>query len=264
MAHLAKRAKIHNNSQNNQPPVSKDNSSPQIGWSRKTETEAKPKNEIHMIRSVNMNAEKSRVLAPSITFSKDDPIPEHFTGDNPFITADVGTTYIHIIYVDGGSFTVNHVRTLLRTADTRREKGNTTSDGPTYRKTIIDEFVIRRVPSPYNIILGRPRMMKLRAVSSTLHVLLKFETQKGIVVRGERFQLHDCSQVSRKRDHPEEASDTEGVDRIIVNNAFLEQTLDTSNLPKTLKEKLHEFLCQNKDIFAWKPTDMTGILRKIT
>ncbi|GJR92998.1 hypothetical protein Tco_0265172 [Tanacetum coccineum] len=102
MAHLAKGAKIHNNSKSNQPSGSKDNSSLQIGWSRKTDTEAKPKNEIHMIRSVNTNAEKLRVLAPSITFSEDDPILEHYTGDNPLIiTADVRTTHIYKIYVDG-------------------------------------------------------------------------------------------------------------------------------------------------------------------
>nr|GEV65604.1 reverse transcriptase domain-containing protein [Tanacetum cinerariifolium] len=96
-------------------------------------------------------------------------------------------------------------------ADARREKGNTTSDGPLvgfagqiswplglitlpvtvkdYRshvsKTIIAEFMIIRAPSPYNIILGWQGMMKLRAVASTLHALLKFETQGGVaIVRG--------------------------------------------------------------------------------
>ncbi|GJR92999.1 hypothetical protein Tco_0265173 [Tanacetum coccineum] len=108
-------------------------------------------------------------------------------------------------------------------------------------------------------------MMKLEAVATTLHARLKFETQKGVaVVKGERFQPHDCSHVSQKRDHPEEASDTEGVERIIVNNAYPEQTLQiTANLPKMLKEKLRELLCQNINIFAWKPADMTSIPREL-
>ncbi|GKA63846.1 hypothetical protein Tco_0763452 [Tanacetum coccineum] len=63
---VAKGAKVHNNSQNNQSSRSKDNSSTQIGWN--------------------------------------DLIPEQCTGDNPLIiTEDVGTTHIHRIYVDGGS-----------------------------------------------------------------------------------------------------------------------------------------------------------------
>ncbi|GKF95459.1 hypothetical protein Tco_0288194 [Tanacetum coccineum] len=97
-------------------------------------------------------------------------------------------------------------------------------------------------------------MMKLEAIASTLHALLKFGTHRGFtVVREERFQPHIYSQVSQKRYHLEEASDTEGVERIIVNNAYPDETLQiTANLPKMLKEKLCEFLCQHKDIFAWK------------
>ncbi|GKA63847.1 hypothetical protein Tco_0763453 [Tanacetum coccineum] len=104
-------------------------------------------------------------------------------------------------------------------------------------------------------------MMKLGAVASTLHALLKFETQGGIAfVRGERFQTHVCGQVSRKRDHPEEESDTKGIERIIVNDAYPEQPLQiAANLSKMLKEMLHELLCHDKDIFACGPTDMTGI-----
>nr|GEY59721.1 reverse transcriptase domain-containing protein [Tanacetum cinerariifolium] len=49
-------------------------------------------------------------------------------------------------------------------------------------KTITVEFMIIRAPSPYNIILGWQGMMKLRAVASTLHALLEFKTQGGVVV----------------------------------------------------------------------------------
>ncbi|GJV23608.1 hypothetical protein Tco_1376303 [Tanacetum coccineum] len=66
--------------------------------------------------------------------------------------------------------------------------------------------------------------------------------------------------VSHKRDHPEEGSDTEGIEHVTINDAYPEQTLHiAANLPKMLKEKLREFLCHNKDIFAWKPADITGI-----
>ncbi|GKD03574.1 hypothetical protein Tco_1178548 [Tanacetum coccineum] len=116
-------------------------------------------------------AEKSRVSFPSITFSKDDPIPENCSGDDPLIImADVGTTRIHRIYVDRRSST-----------------------------KIID--------------------------------------------------------------HPEETSDTEEVEHIAVNDKHSKKTLAiAANLPKMLKEKLCELLRSNKDIFAWTPADMTGIL----
>ncbi|GJY42246.1 reverse transcriptase domain-containing protein [Tanacetum coccineum] len=59
-----------------------------------------------MVRIICTNPKKSRVSFPRITFSEDDPIPEHCTGDDPLIiTADIGTTQIHMIYVDGGSST---------------------------------------------------------------------------------------------------------------------------------------------------------------
>ncbi|GKB61408.1 hypothetical protein Tco_0917594 [Tanacetum coccineum] len=156
-----------------------------------------------MIQAVETSTKKARVQFPNITFSEDDPIPEHCTGDNPLIiTEDVGTT---------------------------------------------------------------PGMMKLGAVASTLYILLKFETQGGIAfVRGKRFQMHVCGQVSRKRDHPEEERDTEGIEHIIVNDTYPEQPLQiAANLSKMLKEKLHELLCHNKDIFACEPTYMTGIPREL-
>ncbi|GJW23541.1 reverse transcriptase domain-containing protein [Tanacetum coccineum] len=56
-----------------------------------------------MIRVVDAGTKKSRFSFHNITFSKDDPIPEHYTGEDPLIiSADVGTTQIHKIYVDGG------------------------------------------------------------------------------------------------------------------------------------------------------------------
>ncbi|GJU60529.1 hypothetical protein Tco_1238295 [Tanacetum coccineum] len=81
MAHLAKGAKIK--------------------WSRKTNTGSRSKNKIQMIRNADIKAEKSRVSFPSITFSQDNPNPKNYSGDDPLIiTADVGTTHIHKIYMD--------------------------------------------------------------------------------------------------------------------------------------------------------------------
>ncbi|GKC70336.1 hypothetical protein Tco_1116219 [Tanacetum coccineum] len=43
---------------------------------------------------------------PDVQVERHDPIPEHCTGDGLLIiTADIGTTQIHRVYVDGGSST---------------------------------------------------------------------------------------------------------------------------------------------------------------
>ncbi|GKB58041.1 hypothetical protein Tco_0914227 [Tanacetum coccineum] len=53
-------------------------------------------------------------------------------------------------------------------------------------KTIVVKFMVVQAPSPYNAILGRPRLKKLGAIASTLHALIKFPIQSGIAtVRGD-------------------------------------------------------------------------------
>ncbi|PWA95935.1 hypothetical protein CTI12_AA044710 [Artemisia annua] len=42
------------------------------------------------------------------------------------------------------------------------------------------KFAVVRSPSPYNIILGRSGIKKLRAIPSTIHSMMKFPTPRGI------------------------------------------------------------------------------------
>ncbi|GJV21009.1 hypothetical protein Tco_1370029 [Tanacetum coccineum] len=42
------------------------------------------------------------------------------------------------------------------------------------------KFLVVRVPSPYNIILGRPRLKALHAIPSTIYSMIRFPTPKGI------------------------------------------------------------------------------------
>ena len=51
-------------------------------------------------------------------------------------------------------------------------------------KTI--DFLVVHYPSVYNVIIGRPILNRLRAVTSTYHILIKFPTKQGIgEVRGD-------------------------------------------------------------------------------
>ncbi|GKD74935.1 hypothetical protein Tco_1333217 [Tanacetum coccineum] len=52
-------------------------------------------------------------------------------------------------------------------------------DGRLFR-TIVVNFTVVRAPSPYNVIFGRTGLKALRAVSSTIHSMIKFPTPRGI------------------------------------------------------------------------------------
>ncbi|GKD93578.1 reverse transcriptase domain-containing protein [Tanacetum coccineum] len=162
-----------------------------------------------MIRTVGTKAERSRVSFPCITFSEDDLIPENCSGDDPLIiTADVGITHIHRIYVDGGSsaeIMYEHCFEQLTSGEKKAMRPPTAPlvgfarqiswplglitlpitiydyHGHT-SQTIVVDFMIIRAPSPYNIILGRSGLMKLGAIASTLHSLMKFRTKEGIAI----------------------------------------------------------------------------------
>ncbi|GKB01383.1 hypothetical protein Tco_0829427 [Tanacetum coccineum] len=51
--------------------------------------------------------------------------------------------------------------------------------GGLFHKTML-KFTVVRASSPYNIILGHTGIRELRAVSSTVHAMVKFLTSRGI------------------------------------------------------------------------------------
>ncbi|GKE18186.1 hypothetical protein Tco_1425763, partial [Tanacetum coccineum] len=65
-------------------------------------------------------------------------------------------------------------------------------------KKVLMEFAIVKCRSPYNIIIGRTRMRSLRAVGSTIHSMIKFLTNQGIVTMDtSREALWECRQLKR-------------------------------------------------------------------
>ncbi|GJW34757.1 reverse transcriptase domain-containing protein [Tanacetum coccineum] len=248
LAHLAKGAKTHNNNQNTQTSRSKDVRNVQIEWNKKESADAKPKNEIHMIRITGTNPKKTRVSFPRITFFEDDPIPEHCTGDGPLIiTADIGTTQIHRVYVDGGSSTeimYEHCFEQLTAEEKKTIRPSTTQ---------LVGFA-GQVSWPLGLITLPITLHDYRGhISKTV--------MGGIaIIKGEKFHPNVCNHISQKRCQPERAKGTEDAEHVVINDAHSDQTITiAANLPKTLKEKLCELLRSNKDVFAWTPADMTGI-----
>lgn len=133
--------------------------------------------------------------------SEDGPILENYNGDRPLIiTENVGTSYIHRLYIDGGSSAEIMYELCFEQLKSEERKemlpptatlvgffgkiswppGLITFKITIYDnrghliQTIIVDFIIIRAPSQYYIILGRPGLRKLGAIPSTFHSLMKF------------------------------------------------------------------------------------------
>nr|GEV05035.1 reverse transcriptase domain-containing protein [Tanacetum cinerariifolium] len=139
------------------------------------------------------------------------------------IEAQMGGHCVHCIYVDGGSFSeilyehcfskfcpeiknqlipantplvgfsreiiwpLGHISLLVRVGD---EEHSTSA---------WMNFMVVRSPSPYNGIIGRPGIRKIRAIPYTLHGMIKFPMTGGIVtLQSSRIIPLECSMVSEQ------------------------------------------------------------------
>ncbi|GJU18521.1 hypothetical protein Tco_1146487 [Tanacetum coccineum] len=65
-------------------------------------------------------------------------------------------------------------------------------------KTVLMEFVVIKCRSPYNVIIGRTGMKLLEAVGATIHSMIKFPTNQGIVtMETSREALWECKHLGR-------------------------------------------------------------------
>ncbi|KAL5546966.1 hypothetical protein UlMin_006653 [Ulmus minor] len=109
------------------------------------------------------------------------------------------------------------------------------------------DFVLVDCPSPYNAIIGRPTLNKIRAVTSTYHLLVKFPTVGGIgILRGDQTESREIYEAANRSvqlfdDEPEKTCK--------IGSALTGQ----------FKEDLIIFLREHHDVFAWSHEDMPGI-----
>ena len=66
------------------------------------------------------------------------------------------------------------------------------------------DFVVVEIKSAYNLIIGRPLLASLGAISSIRHLTLKFPTPRGVgIVRGDKLAARECYNISiRGRGQP--------------------------------------------------------------
>uniref|UniRef100_A0A2N9HST9 RNA-directed DNA polymerase n=1 Tax=Fagus sylvatica TaxID=28930 RepID=A0A2N9HST9_FAGSY len=139
----------------------------------------------------------------------------------------------------------------------------------TVSKTV--DFLVVNCPSAYNAIIGRPTLNRLRAVTSTYHLLLKFPTEHGIgEVRGDQVAARECYLASLGSGGQNQTMTIEEqkilvkpsgeLDTIELEDGRPERTTKVgADLPPKMKESLVQFLKDNKDVFAWSHEDMPSI-----
>uniref|UniRef100_A0A2N9GGN7 Reverse transcriptase n=1 Tax=Fagus sylvatica TaxID=28930 RepID=A0A2N9GGN7_FAGSY len=139
----------------------------------------------------------------------------------------------------------------------------------TVSKTV--NFLVVNCPSAYNAIIGRPTLNRLRAVTSTYHLLLKFPTEHGIgEVRGDQIAARECYLASLGSGGQNQTMSIEEqkilvkpsgeLDTVELEDGRPERTTKVgADLPPEMKESLVQFLKDNKDVFAWSHEDMPGI-----
>ncbi|GJU59426.1 reverse transcriptase domain-containing protein [Tanacetum coccineum] len=126
--------------------------------------------------------------------------------------------------------------------------------------------MIVRSLSPYNGIIERPRIREIRAVPSTAHGMLKFPIDGGIVtIRSTILIPVECVTVTTSsKEILKEAEVRHENLKVVLHPNFLDQEVAIGG---TLSEKGRTKLCsllkENLDIFAWQPSDMTGVPRSI-
>nr|GEW28530.1 hypothetical protein [Tanacetum cinerariifolium] len=116
----------------------------------------------------------------------------------------------------------------------------------TYSTKAWMNFMVVNSLSPYNGIIGRPRLKAIQAVPSTVHGMLKFPTKGGIVtIRSSLLIPAECASIAAL--HP---------------NFPDQEVVVGGSLSDRGRTELCALLKKNLDIFAWQPSDMIGVPRR--
>nr|GEW69187.1 hypothetical protein [Tanacetum cinerariifolium] len=128
-------------------------------------------------------------------------------------------------------------------------------------------FMIVRSPSAYNGIIRRPEIREIQAVPSTAHEILKFLVKGRIVtIRSIILTPTECTTIAAtSKDHAKKAEIRYDNFKVAIHPDFPDQEITIGGtMSIKARTKLFTLLKKNLDIFAWQPSDMTGVPRSIT
>ncbi|GJU02027.1 reverse transcriptase domain-containing protein [Tanacetum coccineum] len=206
------------------------------------------------------------------------------------IEAEIGGHAVHRMYVDGGSSMEVLCRTcftdpgqriksqmVLKITSLTGFSGETIwplgqlrllvniGDAKHSTKAWMN-FMIVRSPSPYNGIIGRPGIREIQAVPSTAHGMIKFLVNGGIVtIRSTILTPTECAAIAATPKDTEKKAETRHKNfKVAIHPDFPDQEIAIGGaLSAKGRTKLCALLKANLDIFAWQPSDMTGVPRSI-
>ena len=132
----------------------------------------------------------------------------------------------------------------------------TTGTYPTQVMRMID-FLFVNCPSSYNVILGQPTLNRLKAVTSTYCLKVKFPTPHGTgEIFGDQLLARECYQVvlASRENHTwmveeEPPKPMEEAENVVLVKGDPSKTTKVG-LQQTLKDELVKFLKNNLDVFA--------------
>uniref|UniRef100_A0A2N9FY65 RNase H type-1 domain-containing protein n=1 Tax=Fagus sylvatica TaxID=28930 RepID=A0A2N9FY65_FAGSY len=137
------------------------------------------------------------------------------------------------------------------------------------------DFLIVDCLFAYNVIVGRPTLNRLRAVTSTYYLLVCFPTENGIgEIRGDQAMARECylTSISIELVHQtlivEErqniAEPTEELEEIILIEGNEKKTTRIgTSMTKEIWDSIVRFLRENADVFAWSHDNMLGISTEV-
>ncbi|GJU82296.1 reverse transcriptase domain-containing protein [Tanacetum coccineum] len=260
---------------------------------KKGETSGKEKPQAILMIQSRQNAVRQKITQ---SFSPDLEISFPSLGNDEgaegplIIEAEVGGHQVHRMCIDGGSsfeILYEHCFNRLRPEIRNQMVPATTSlvgfsgeiKWPLGQITLLvkvgdDEhstsawmdFMVVRSMSPFNGIIGRPGLWKMKAVPSTTHRMIKFPSMGGtLTLKSSKIIPVECAMISEPEDQsPLVNKVKEERIKVAINSEHPEQTIMIgSNLTKKTRSKLCNLLQRSMDIFAWTPTDMTGVPRQI-
>ena len=133
------------------------------------------------------------------------------------------------------------------------------------------EFLVVNCSSAYNVIIGHPTLNKLRAVTSTYHLLDRFLTEHSIgELKGDQAAARECYFASSELEMKHQTmainegqkliEPTEKLEVIVLDDEKPDKTTNIGTKMDRRKRKvIIEFLKDNIDVFAWTHEDMPGI-----
>nr|GEY67966.1 reverse transcriptase domain-containing protein [Tanacetum cinerariifolium] len=126
-------------------------------------------------------------------------------------------------------------------------------------------FMVVKSMSPYNGIIGRLGLKAIQAVPSTVYGMLKFPIEGRIaIIRSTILIPTECASVTTSSVIPREERTCPANFTVALHPNFPDQEVVIGG---SLSDKGCTELCsvqkKNLDIFAWQPSDMTGVPRSV-